>query len=129
MNLQCFIEALITTNLTSLDFITEQKHMKKLWQKKVNHIMVKMDSQKCMIQKLLKMLSFIIFLITKKKAASFKETFLYFPIEAESNLLFSAVIYGIYYLQKSKKPTDFLSAIEKIGQDKILKLEQKKKSC
>ena len=75
------------------------------------------------------MLSFIIFLITKKKATSFKETFLYFPIEAESNLLFSAVIYGIYYLQQSKKPTDFLSAIEKIGQDKILKLEQKKKSC
>lgn len=63
----------------------------------------------------------------KKKAASFKETLLCFPIEAESNLLFSAVIYGIYYLQKNEKPTDFLSAIEKIGQDKILKLEQIKK--
>ena len=46
----------------------------------------------------------------KEKAAKFKETLLCFPAEAESNLLFSSVVYALSYLQKNEKPTDFLSA-------------------
>ena len=58
----------------------------------------------------------------KKKAASFKET-LCFHSDSESNLLFSAVIYRIYYLKANEKP-NFLSAIKKIDQGKFVKLKQ-----
>ena len=68
--------------------------------KQNHHIMVKIDSQKCMLLKLLRMLSFIIFQIMKKNAANFKETLLRFSPDEEPNLFFSSVIYGIYYLKK-----------------------------
>ena len=46
-----------------------------------------------------------------------------FSPDEEPNLFFSSVIYGIYYLKKNKKATDFLSAIKEIEQDKFLKLK------
>ena len=60
----------------------------------------------------------------KEKAAKFKDNLLCFPPETKPNLFFSSVIYALSYLQKNKKPTDFASAIQIIGQNRFLKLEQ-----
>ena len=60
----------------------------------------------------------------KKKAADFKKKLLCFSLEDEPNLFFSSVIYALSYLQKNEKPADFPSAIQIVGQDRFLKLNQ-----
>ena len=64
----------------------------------------------------------------KRKAEHFKKTLLCFPPETEPNLFFSSVVYTLSYLQKNKKPKDFLTAIKTIGEEKFLKLKEIEKN-
>ena len=62
----------------------------------------------------------------KFRAEEFKKSLLCFPskMQEEPNLFFSAVIFGIYYLQAKENATDLLVAINSIKPDKFLKLRK-----
>ena len=66
----------------------------------------------------------------KHRVEEFKKTLLCFPtkLQEEPNLLFSSVIYGIYYLQTNEKPADFLTTISAINPDKFSELAKIKDS-
>ena len=66
----------------------------------------------------------------KHRAEEFKKTLLCFPtkLQEEPNLLFSSVVYGIFYLQTNEKPVDLLTTISAINPDKFSELAKIKDS-
>ena len=52
----------------------------------------------------------------------------FFATQEERNLFFSAIVYGIYYLQTNEKPIDLLKTIGAINTDKFSELRKIKDS-